>query len=244
MLSLSAHSLALFVSIAEATAFLTAPGGLALQHALLARHSEAGCQPNALSTPAPIARVQHRRMQRSGASNLHASATATMVTPSAPCLFWGVAVIYVVLVLQPRSLPAPCHHDHFCFVDWIYYILCEHRHTTDPELQKIILHTFLQHTSSATMPKLASRTCENMEMHILCVYVQDEEANKLPAYSRFGQIKIKGKAVSVPIGLCFLMGSALWAIILFPYVLLAYAYAKVFDNLRRRAGTLCVCVIS
>ena len=95
MISLSTHSLALFVSIAEATAFLTAPGGLVLQHALLARHSEAGCQLNALSTPAPIARVQHRRLQRSGASNLHASA----VTPSTPCLFWGVAVIYVVLIL-------------------------------------------------------------------------------------------------------------------------------------------------
>lgn len=65
--------------------------------------------------------------------------------------------------------------------------------------------------------------------------VADAEANKLPAYSKFGQVQIKGKAVSVPIGILFLMGSFLWAVALFPFVLLAYAYSKVFDNLRRRA---------
>ena len=100
MPSPSAHSLALFASIAEATAFLTAPGSLALQHAMLASHSAAGCRLNALSTPAPIARVQHRRMKRSGARNLHASATATLVTPASG-------------VLQSYMWSSYCNQDHF-----------------------------------------------------------------------------------------------------------------------------------
>ena len=65
---------------------------------------------------------------------------------------------------------------------------------------------------------------------------QDQEANKLPAYSKFGQIQIKGKAVSLPIGILFLVGSCIWAIVLFPFVLLAYAFSMAFDKLRRRSG--------
>merc|ERR1719478_1813919 len=63
----------------------------------------------------------------------------------------------------------------------------------------------------------------------------DEEANKLPAYSKVGQISIKGKAVSVPIGICFIVGSFLWAVVLFPFVLVAYGYSLVFDPLKRRS---------
>jgi len=62
-----------------------------------------------------------------------------------------------------------------------------------------------------------------------------DEANKLPTYSRFGQVKVKGKSLSVPIGLMFMLGSFAWACLLFPIVLLAYAYSLLFDKLRRRA---------
>ena len=43
---------------------------------------------------------------------------------------------------------------------------------------------------------------------LLPAFEQDEEANKLPEYSKFGQISVKGKAVSLPIGICFIMVSS------------------------------------
>ena len=54
-----------------------------------------------------------------------------------------------------------------------------------------------------------------LEQHIQreCAHCcrQDEEANKLPAYSKYGQISVKGLAVSVPIGMCFIVVSrAAW----------------------------------
>jgi len=81
---------------------------------------------------------------------------------------------------------------------------------------------------------LSLRPCSVMTLP--CAPVQDDDANKLPAYSKFGQIEVKGKAVSLPIGILFFVGSFVWAVVLFPYVLLAYAFSKAFDDLRRQAG--------
>ena len=44
---------------------------------------------------------------------------------------------------------------------------------------------------------------------LLPAFEQDEKANELPEYSKFGQISVKGKAVSLPIGICFIVVSVL-----------------------------------
>jgi 1-acyl-sn-glycerol-3-phosphate acyltransferase len=74
------------------------------------------------------------------------------------------------------------------------------------------------------------------------VAAEADDANKLPAYSKFGQLELKGKTLNLPIGLLFLVGSAVWAVFLFPFVLISYAFSKVFDDLRRESVDFMVAV--
>jgi len=61
-----------------------------------------------------------------------------------------------------------------------------------------------------------------------------EEANRLPAYSKIGQFRIKGMRASLPLGLLFMLGAFGWAIVLTPPIVMAWIFAKWFDPLRRR----------
>jgi 1-acyl-sn-glycerol-3-phosphate acyltransferase len=61
-----------------------------------------------------------------------------------------------------------------------------------------------------------------------------EDAPRLPNYSKFGIIKVKGLDFSIPIGTLFIASVFGWVLMLYPPLIVAFAYSKLFDPKRRR----------
>jgi len=66
------------------------------------------------------------------------------------------------------------------------------------------------------------------------------DSDTLPSYSKLAKITIGKKEVNPIIGLFFLLGSFLWAVVLLPAVIAGYMWSLAFDRLRRRAVDFCV----
>jgi 1-acyl-sn-glycerol-3-phosphate acyltransferase len=63
---------------------------------------------------------------------------------------------------------------------------------------------------------------------------QVDDPTKLPAYSNFGKIKIKGLDFSIPFGALFLATVFGWVLVMYPPLLAAFGYSALFDPKRRR----------
>lgn len=61
------------------------------------------------------------------------------------------------------------------------------------------------------------------------------EGTLLPSYSKLAKFSVGKKEVNPVIGLLFLIGAFLWAVVLLPAVIGAYFWSMTFDKLRRRA---------